>query len=345
MGRILVPNKSLIVPKEGQAICQMPRVEMAGFYRCQVRKAKSGSLKTDTGWFPNVITNTGLGYFHTQPHFGSFDTTGATFNQLAVGTGTGTPAVTDGSLFSYLTSVSSGTTGGGSGWQNQTGAGYVAAASPNPAYWWVQNSYTFPTGQAAGNLTEIGCFPGGTSYNGGLFSHALIVDANGNPTTITVLSDEVLTAQYQVNFYINPNDTSFSFNLNGSPVTGIYRMWNVVTTPTLNGGLDGLVPSVDVYTGAIGPYTGNPSGTSAVLSNANNNPGSFTDWVNDISNSGTWYYDYTFTTPAGVATGTWETITYSHGIFQYQFGNLSTPITKTSGQQLQMSFRGAWGRH
>lgn len=344
MGRIITPDRNIIMPSDRHGIVMLPMVRMKGLYKLRVHKAKSGTVTKETGWMDNVITNLGLGYFHTQPHFGAFDSSGATFNNVAVGSGSTTPTVNDTTLTSYVASVSAGELGGGTGWLTYNSSGYVPAASPNPPYWWARINYLFPTGVAAGNLTEIGVYPGGTSYTNGLFSHALIVDAGGNPTTITVLSDEVLTVTYQINYYIDTSDTAFSFNLNSSPVTGIYRMCNIGTTPNLNGGLDGNVPTVGFYTGAIGTVTGQPTGQIGV-SQGNSNPGSFIDWVNDIANSGTWYYDYTLTMPTGTATGTIASITYNHGLLQYQFGNLSTPIVKTSGQQLQMSFRGSWGRY
>ena len=342
MGRILVPNSEIAQPNKG--ILSMPKIEMGGFYRCKVHKAKSGTLVKDTGWFPNVITNTGLGYYYTEPLFGAFDSRGAIINIMAVGSGSGSPAVTDTALFSQVAAVSAGTSGGGSGWAGFTATGFTAASGPNPAFWWAQCQYLFPTGVAAGNLTEIGACPGGESPAGGLYSHALIVDSSGNPTTITVLSDEVLTVTYQINYYINTADTSFSFNLNGSPVTGIYRALNIGTTPDLGGGLVGLVPTVSLCTGAIATVTGTPSGVIAT-SNGVSHPGTFIDWVNNIAIDGTWYYDYTTTFGTGIGTGTIASLTYGHGMLQYQFGDLSTPIVKGSGQQLQISFRGAWGRH
>lgn len=343
MGRILIPNRELVLPPDSGGI-RLPRVDMEGLYRCQVHKAKSGSLKKDTGWMHNVITNTGLGYYYNEPLFGSFDSRGALVNICAVGTGSGTPAVTDTSLYNKIASVSAGTSGGGTGWQNFTSTGYVAAAGSNPAYWYGQCQYLFPAGAAAGNLTEIGVCPGGTNPAGGLYSHALIVDINGNPTTITVLSDEILTVTYQVNYYLSTADTGFSFNLNGSPVTGVYRMMQIGTVGDLNGRLQGVIPTVSIYTGTIGTVSSTPTGIIGT-SNNNSNPGVFIDWVNDVVNSGTWYYDYTCTFPTGVGTGTIASLSFQHGMLSYQFGNLSQNIVKSSGQQLQISFRGAWGRH
>lgn len=342
MGRILVPNRELITPNRG--VFALPKIEIGGFLRCQIHKDKSGSLKKDTGWFPNLITNTGLGYYYTEPLFGSFDSRGAIVNLMSVGSGSAAPAVTDTSLTSLVATVSAGSTGGGTGWANFNTSGYVAASGSNPPYWYGQAQYQYATGVAAGNLTEIGACPGGVNPAGGLYSHALILDSSGNPTSITVLSDEVLTVTYQVNYYINTEDTGFSFNLNGSPVTGIYRPLNIGTTPDLNGGLVGLIPSVSLYSGAIATVTGTPDGELAT-SNGVENPGTFIDWVNNISVDGTWYYDYTTTFPTGAGTGTINSLSYSHGMLQYQFGDLSESITKTSGQQLQISFRGAWGRH
>lgn len=94
-------------------------------------------------------------------------------------------------------------------------------SSGNPVwYTYGRYTYTFPVGSVTGDLREIGFFD--SSDN--MFSHALLKDSAGNPTTVTVLSDEQLFVTYEVRKYpaetdqtgtfiltINGVDTSFSY--------------------------------------------------------------------------------------------------------------------------------------
>lgn len=338
MGRILVPRKEIIPPEN---TFRMPTMRMGGYVRCQIHRGKSGTLKYDTGWFPNIITDKGLGYYGNAPQ-------GFMFNQCAVGTGTGTPTVSDNGLFAYLAATA---TNPGGFPADSTGTGYVAAAGSVPAYYWNQNTFTFGTGVAAGNLTEVGIWPLAVTYGSGLFSHALILDSNGNPTTITVLSNEVLSVTYQVNYYIDPSDHSFSFPYNGSTTTGTYRTTMMGSTPTgdLSGGgwltRSYQQPVINFYTGDIGAVTGAPSGSVAFFSNDNTYPGANLNFTNDMANTGTWYFDYQITIPTTGGSGTILAMQYRKSFINYQFGHLSQPIVKTSGQQLQASFRVSWGRY
>lgn len=79
--------------------------------------------------------------------------------------------------------------------------GFIAVPGEN-AY--MERTYVkrFAIGQAAGNLAEVGFGNGWGSAV--LFSRALIRDAQGNPTTLTVLLNESLDVIYKVRIYM-PN--------------------------------------------------------------------------------------------------------------------------------------------
>src|SRR5574340_1768735 len=74
------------------------RGRVAGRLRVLVLDS-AGNLKTDTGWFPNLITNTGLDTFGSAPanYPGSYYVGP---NLCTVGTGNTTPAYTDTALVS-----------------------------------------------------------------------------------------------------------------------------------------------------------------------------------------------------------------------------------------------------
>jgi hypothetical protein len=68
-------------------------------------------------------------------------------------------------------------------------------------------------GVATGNLSEIGMGPTATT----LFSRALILDGVGNPTTITILSNEQLNVTYQLGTVVPLVDVVSSITL---PILG-----------------------------------------------------------------------------------------------------------------------------
>lgn len=324
MGKIIVPNKNII------EIGFHTHIGMEGYYGLKRINKFSGKVVQEIKPFQNLVLNQGL----TNYMFPSTQLNGAWAGILFVGTGNTTPQVTDTQLQATVTS---------SYYNHVQTNGYVASASPNPAYWYSRNSFTFPTGAAAGNLSEIGAAPDWASNPAtALSSRALIVDSNGNPTTITVLSDEILTATYEIRYYLDTTDHSFSVNLNGAPITGIYRLCNITNAPGQlqfnlrnNNGVDYIY----TYTGDIVPVTGAPSGNIGSIAST------FVQAVNDITNTGTCYMDRvgTFTTTA--SNGTIKSIQLSGVMWNYQFGNFSSPIVKTNGQQFQINYRLSWGRY
>jgi hypothetical protein len=337
----------IILPSHVSAPGYIPlHIGMAGKYRCEITKARTGKLKYDTGWFDNIITDRGLVEYWNLPHFGSFDS-GAIGCNVCVGTGNTTPQTTDVQLAAFVAAAGgTGATGGGTGFPAPNAQGYIAAAGSDPAYWYMRYIYQFGTGVAAGNLTEVGAYPGGASYAADLFSRALILDDSGNPTAITVLSDEILTVTWELRFYLDTTDHAFSFNLNGSPITGTYRLWQASNQRANAAAINTQGGTTTLYTGDIVTVlAGTPTGQVGLISPNFGGPMTVIQFVNDLSNSGTCYYDIKGTFGTGNGTGTIASFTYSQHMWAYQFGNLSAPIIKTAGQQLQVNFRASWGRY
>lgn len=343
MGKILLPQKNIITGG---------RVGMGGAYRLQTRKYKSGKLHHDTGWFDNLITDGGIWQYHSLPKPSSFDNMGEIVDNVCVGTGNTAPSFSDTQLANYVAKSAR----GGSGLNN--GTGFVPAASPVPAYWYARGNFQFGTGVAAGNLSEVGAFPFGVPWNGGgevvydqttLFSRALILDGAGNPTTITVLSDEILTVYYELRFYVDTTDHAFTFNLNGSPITGTYRVMDYDGYDLGAHGQQqvssGNYIGVSVYSGAMGAANSSPSGSLGLQATSSGDILSIDQVVNDLANSNTCYMDLHCTFPINEGNGTINSFSITDGMWNYQFGNLSTPIVKTTGQQLQTAFRLSWGRY
>ena len=100
----------------------------------------------------------------------------------------------------------------------------VGGAQPTPPYFgWVRKTFRFATGTAAGTLAEVGV---GWSADS-MFSRSLIKDSNGNPTTITILSDEILDVIYELRLYAPTNDTVGEVTGNGTTYTITARPYRV----------------------------------------------------------------------------------------------------------------------
>ena len=248
---------------------------------------ETGKITKDTGFFNNLITDAGL------DQLGTYNPETTAYNMPFIGTiafvGTGNtpPAYTDTALTSYLASSN----------YNNSGAFATSTYTPagtNPGYISWTATYTFPAGTATGTLAEVGigelAAPSpGTNI---LFSHALIVDGSGNPTTITVLSNEQLNVVYELQLVIDPTIqtgtityNSVTYNLSwlpsnvstscagpislsdtGSGSNWMFSVFNgtiqgITQTPTGNSTQNGTQPALSSYTSGSYFITATWSGT------------------------------------------------------------------------------------
>ena len=141
-------------------------------------------------------------------------------------------------------------------------------SSGNPVwYTYGRFTYTFPVGFVTGDLREIGFFD--SSDN--MFSHALLKDGAGNPTTVIVLADEQLFVTYEVRKYPAETDQTGTFIL---AINGVDTSFSYVARPAL---INTMISSnywygshplgVDTYVVAyesqtLGTVTGTPIGTA-----------------------------------------------------------------------------------
>lgn len=215
-------------------------VGLSGRFRLQVR-GPDGELRKDTGWFNNLILNTGLNRIGTGSSVGA---------RCQVGAGSTAPTVADTSLQSWIA--------GNDSTQSQTN-GIVNAAGET--YSWARRTYRFNIGVAAGNVSEVGV--GWGSSGATLFSRALVLDGSGNPNTITVLSDEILDVTYELRFYPPSVDAAFSLTIAGVNYDFVARTALLVddnwSPQSLLGSGMGS-PSINAYQGPIGAITAQPTG-------------------------------------------------------------------------------------
>jgi len=138
-----------------------PTAKMSGHYKLEA--FVPGNPKRVLAEFDNLITDFGLNYIA-----GSYS---EILKKCSIGTGNTLPAYSDTTLAAKKAETTA--------YTDQ----FISSTSDYLSY---KKTFQFSVGAASGNLAEVGI---GTYEN--LFSRALIKDAQGNPTTIAVLPDEI----------------------------------------------------------------------------------------------------------------------------------------------------------
>lgn len=160
-------------------------IELAGLFKLTVSGGARGTIETE--WFPNMILDSGIQYLLS-------DTKG--FNAIAfcsVGSSSEPVEPTQVGLVSRIARSTLDRTTPTNGWNSDGGYNYNV------------KTISFARGAAAGNISEISMEI--TNNNNGYsatWCRALVLDQHGSPTTITVLSDEVLTVTYELRRWFNP---------------------------------------------------------------------------------------------------------------------------------------------
>ena len=243
MSQIIRPSTNIVIPIQSK---------MAGLFRFTKRCAKTMAVRHQTAWIPNLITDWGLN---------ARATVGPAI-WCHVGTGNTAPVNTDTTLATWLASTNS----------TLTSANLSANSGSPPYYNFHRQTFRFEAGDAEGNIAEVGIGPAGASTDE-LFSRALILDGLGDPTTITVLSDEVLDVEYELRNYSPTTDAVFTITDATTDieheVTVRASKANVSVVTTFSHARyralwAGFGSSRNSYTGAIGSVTEIPSGSITV---------------------------------------------------------------------------------
>lgn len=303
------------------------KIGVAGRFKLVAHKL-DGTSRVLADWFPNLITDQGLNRMGVG---------GPWYQYSHVGTGTATPATSDTALQTFLASTSTVPTI------------VTGTAASSPYYGYERRTYRFGIGVAAGNLTEVGVAYQGTT--GGIFSRALIVDGGGSPTTITVLSDEVLDVIYEIRCYAPLTDATFSRTISGTSYSFTRRAMLVTTAINWRPRVALTVAGWDindsstanfwrVYDGTLGVITSNPSGASDGI--AGLGAGGI---VNGSYSTGTFYQNITAkwdldngNLAGGVsAIGSFTNI----GSFQY---SVTPDMIKDNTKILTLNTRVSWAR-
>lgn len=163
--------------------------ELAGLFPSVEVLDRKGAVVRKMEPFPNLITNEGLRRIYSPSLVLDSDL----YSICKVGTGNSTPSFNDQALDNQVAQVMPNTTGNGS---------YLMGVNLDENYMWLRLTYTFPLGAIQNqNISEIAT---GWRSGPGIFSRALVLDAAGQPTSITVLEDEQLRVTWEHRRYFNP---------------------------------------------------------------------------------------------------------------------------------------------
>ncbi len=289
-------------------------------FKLVARKASTEEITRETEWFKNIVLDTGLNQMSV----------GTWIDRVRVGSGNSTPVASQTQLDNTIASTTT--------IQNQ--GSVIKQTTTSPYYVAAKRTYRFAEGVAAGNISEVGC---GWGVGLALWNRALVKDLNGDPTTITVLSDEFLDVIVEVRYY--PTQ-SFSGNFNLLNKTG-----GVVSNHTFVGIPEfAEATSVDfsrlsagnlyLYSGSLGGITSQPSSVLNHSSAASTYPSPKT--LTCLTNL-----------PLNTANGSiktlrqiFTTISLSgvNGGSVYKF-EIDPPIVKTNLMVLSFKFSISWNRY
>ena len=314
MTQIWIPRKEIIV--------DLPTAQPGarGFFKLEAIRP-DGRVRPLTGWFPNLITDVGLNRIGTNSYLIA----------CHVGTNNTAPSDSDTGLAGYL----AGTT------TKQSDS--EGARSSAPYYGWKRITYRFAAGVAAGNIAEVGIASAAANAGSVNFSRALVLDELGDPTTVTVLSDEVLDVTYEIRLYPPLDDVTGTITVTGSGDHDYTLRASNVTSNIAWGGVLGGRASfspygtvhLSVYNGTIGAITSSPSGTSASVPATNN---SYSNNSLTLTGFGT------FGLNAANLSGGISAVRYVTSLGAYQY-SLDPIISKTDTKTLVLTNRISWGRY
>lgn len=299
--------------------------ELSGRFR--LRKGvvmPDGSEKTTggTGWFDNLITDRGMNAIGEKGQSAS-----RLLAACQVGTGSATPTFADTTLSNRIATTTT--------VQSDT---YSMVVGP-PRYGRRTIVFRFAQGAAAGNLTEVGISYQSTE-NGLLYSRALIQDASGNPTVLTVLPTEFLDVEYETRLYVPTGDSTFNILVGGTPTVvtarvafnGDSNFWSRGIPNLDERGVSAFVQYL--YSGALGSEASSP---------ANQMPGFFTPTMAPYVPD-SYYRDYEcyYGTNSGNGNIRCVVQTSTMGAFQFEY---SPVIQKDNTKTMTLRFRHSWARY
>ena len=195
------------------------RAELAGRVKLQISGGARGTI--DYPWQDNMILDQGFEYLITGQS--------VVFRSLGVGSSSQSVQPTDTGLIAPIAFMPTSNEGVTHGWDADGGFG------------WSRVERSFARGAAAGNISEL--TTGYAANNTSATARALVRDAIGNPTTITVLSDEVLTITWEWRKWWTVGDPNIvEYLVDGEPKTTTVSYKQNLSTNAIALGNGGVSP-------------------------------------------------------------------------------------------------------
>ena len=310
------------------------QVGLYGEVKVIVKRADD-TVRLDTGFFPNVITNLGLDAIGNDNDL---------FNYCAVGGGNSTPLNTNTKLDNFLA------------------AGSQISSESKYDYDPVRDTEFYKCSRTVGyrfegldnkNISEVGLVGDYASGQHPAYTRTLIKNSAGEPTVITVLSGEILELQYRLWQVFDVKDKD---QVVTAMIDGVEVPFNVKIRLAGVGGTDigGSWRYADVVgahltfrgnsrhqfgTGELGEITGQNSGLTDVY------PG--LSW--EAYQPSTYKRKFYVNTSITDAVHPIRSFLFFKGLGAYQgrFGTVDgdLPIDKTEQDILQLGFEMSWGRY
>lgn len=305
------------------------QVGLYGEVKVIVKRADD-TVRLDTGFFPNVITNLGLDAIG-----GSNDL----FTYCAVGGGNSKPLNTNTKLDNFLAVGS----------QISPTSKYDYDPVRDTEFYKCSRTvgYRF-TGLDNKNISEVGLVSSGDPGQHSAYTRTLIKNSNGEPTVITVLSGEILELQYRLwqVFDVKDKDQVVTAMIDGVEVpvnvkirlagVGDWSYNNVVGRPITYRDNSG----VRFGTGELGKITGEISGEIYVHPTP-------VRWEAYQPST----YKRKFSVDNSIVQAVLPIRSFLFwtglGAYQVRFGTVDgdLPIDKTNQDILQLGFEMSWGRY
>ena len=295
----------------------------------------NGVKKLDTGFNKNIILNQGLHFF------GGGNGTDM-MNYCLVGSGNSAPTITQNKLDSCVV--------GETGITDSNSYSY-APDSTNTYKCSLTRKYEFTT-LAGQNISEVGLASLYSSPSSNyLCTRALVKDASGNPTVLSLITGDTLTIYYKLWAVHSTLDTDQVINM--SDGFGGSEQFNIKSriydagfrnkwAANLSIVLDFAASDVNAYSGNLASITAGPTGLLGSASVV-----TLGVYANDFTRVATLKFN------TNSANGNVRTITvrsiYAHalGFQQIRFGRVSddAPIYKDNTKELTIPIKFTWGRY
>lgn len=318
-------------------------IGFAGEFKCVV-KDKNGNFKQVLDWQKNLILNNLFDFFGTTSN-------NKAMTYCVIGSGNSIPSATQTQLDSYITKNTSGT-------EISRTSDYDPERDGNFYKCSVTKKFTFES-IGAFNISELGlCWGFTTNSNYNLGTRALIKNALGETTTISLLADETLEVFYRLYQVWDVRDTVGVINqTDGEGVITQYNYTSRLAMAGISHEFNSGYFLGQVFSITRNPYTVLPprissndigtivSSPSSYIHQASNN------WQPIYGDYITGSYKRTVKWELGLteANGNIRSVTLgsSMGMWQFRYGSVDndSPIVKNNTQKLTLVFEFSWGRY